>query len=83
MRNPQRIQRSSRRARAPKQARQYHSKKVMVESIEFDSATEAAFYQKLKRDLSVELIEVQPEFQIIKPFSFNSNTAAFASRSAQ
>ena len=71
MRNPQRIQRSSRRARAPKQpkaARQYHSKKVMVDSIEFDSATEAAFYQKLKRDLSVELIEIQPEFQIIKPY---------------
>lgn len=40
----------------------------MVDSIEFDSATKAAFYQKLKRDLSVELIEVQPEFLIVKPY---------------
>lgn len=72
MRNPQRITRRSKSVRAPKQpkaARQYHSKKIVADGIEFDSLTEAAYYDYLKRDQTVELIEVQPEYQIIKPYS--------------
>lgn len=71
MRNPQRITRNSKRTRAPKQqklGRQFNAKKIMVDSIEFDSLTEAAYYDYLKRDLAVELIEVQPKFQIIEPY---------------
>ena len=51
-------------ARAVRQPRQFRSKKVTVDGIEFDSATEAAYYQKLKRDPAVKDIEVQPQFQI-------------------
>lgn len=71
MRNPQSLKGARRRKRAPrqqKQARQFHSKKVTVDGINFDSATEAAFYKYLKRDLTVKLIELQPEFQIIEPY---------------
>lgn len=71
MRNPQRIQKSSRRARVPKQpkqARQYHSKKVAIDNIEFDSLTEAAYYKHLKKNPAVKDIEVQPVYQIIDSY---------------
>lgn len=66
MRNAQRV---PSRQRAQKQPRKFISKKVVADGIEFDSLTEAAFYNHLKKDQTVELIEVQPEFQIIKPYS--------------
>lgn len=72
MRNPQRITRRSKGVRVPKQPKQprkFNSKKVVADGIEFDSQTEAAFYDYLKRDQTVELIEVQPVYQIIKPYS--------------
>lgn len=71
MRNPQSLTRRSKRSRAPKQqkqARKFHAKKVTVDGFDFDSATEAAYYQYLKRDLSVKLIQIQPGFQIIEPY---------------
>lgn len=71
MRNPQRIQRSSRRARAPKQpkaARQHHSKKIEIDGKTFDSQTEGLFYVHLKRDPAVKDIETQPVFQIIDSY---------------
>lgn len=52
-------------ARAVRQPRQFVSKKVTVDGIEFDSATEAAYYKLLKKDPAVKDIEVQPQFQII------------------
>lgn len=71
MRNPQRITGRSRRARAPKQHKQprkFISKSVEIDGIVFDSLTEAAFYEKLKRDPSVKDIELQPVFQIIENY---------------
>lgn len=71
MRNPQRIQRSSKRARAPKQpkqARQYHSKKITYKGIDFDSQTEFLFYRHLQKDPTVKKIETQPVFQIIESY---------------
>lgn len=71
MRNPQRIQRSSRRARAPKQpktARKFHSKKIEYKGIEFDSQTEFLYYRHLQSDPAVKTVELQPEFQIIEPY---------------
>lgn len=69
MRNPQRITRNSRRARMPKQQRQFISTKIAIDGIEFDSKTEAAYYQKLKRDPTVKDIKVQPFYQIIPTYS--------------
>lgn len=72
MRNPQSLKGARKRGRAPKQqkaARKFISKKVTVDAIEFDSATEAAYYQHLKRNQSIKMIEIQPKFQIIKPYS--------------
>jgi len=56
-------------ARAVRQPRQFRSKKVTVDGVEFDSATEAAYYKKLKRDPAVKDIEVQPQFQIIDRYT--------------
>lgn len=53
------------RPRAKKQARQYFSNKVFFEGIEFDSQTELAFYQYLKRDPAVLQIELQPSYQLV------------------
>lgn len=66
MRNAQRV---PTRQRAQKQPRKFNSKAVVIDGITFDSLTEGAFYEYLKRDQTVELIEVQPEYQIIKPYS--------------
>jgi hypothetical protein len=60
--------RTKKRPRAVRQPRQFISTKAVVDGIEFDSKTEAAFYQHLKRNPSVKLIEVQPEFQIIAQY---------------
>lgn len=65
MRNVQRI---PSRPRAPKQPRQFNSKTTVIDGITFDSLTEGAYYVHLKKDQSIKLIEVQPEFQIIKPY---------------
>ena len=67
MRNPQRIQRQSRRAKAPRQpkrARQHHSKKITYQGIEFDSQTEFLFYRHLKNDPAVKEIKLQPVVSI-------------------
>jgi len=71
VRNPQRIQRTSRRAKAPKQpkkARQYNSKKITYKDIEFDSQTEFLYYKHLKKDPAVKEIELQPVYQIIDSY---------------
>lgn len=60
--------RTKKRPRAVRQPRQFISAKAVVDGIEFDSKTEAAFYVHLKKDQSIKLIEVQPKFQIIKPY---------------
>lgn len=71
MRNPQRITRNSKRARMPKQAKQrkFNATKITIDEIEFDSKTEAAYYQKLKRDPAVKNVEIQPAFQIIPSYT--------------
>lgn len=71
MRNPQRITKNSRRARMPKQAKQrkFNATKVTIDGIEFDSTTEAAYYQKLKRDPAVKEVKVQPVYQIIPSYT--------------
>lgn len=68
MRDRQRIQRSVKRAKAPKQARQYHSKKVTYHGIEFDSQTEYLFYRHLSKDPTVKGIGLQPSYQIIDSY---------------
>jgi len=71
MKNPQRIQSTSKRAKMPKQpkqARQYHSKKVVYKGLEFDSQTEFLYYKNLKKDPTVKDIELQPVFQIIDSY---------------
>lgn len=71
MRNPQRINKSSRRSRIPKpvkQPRQHRSKKVEFQGIEFDSQTEFLYYRHLKNDPTVRNIQLQPEFQIIDSY---------------
>ncbi|MFC7364516.1 MULTISPECIES: DUF1064 domain-containing protein [Bhargavaea] len=55
-------------ARSVRQPRQFVSKMVTVDGIEFDSATEAAYYKLLKKDPAVKDIEVQPQFQIIERY---------------
>lgn len=62
------VQRAPSRQRAPKQPRQFNSKTAVIDGITFDSLTEGAYYVHLKKDQSIKLIEVQPEFQIIKPY---------------
>ncbi|MEK3935952.1 DUF1064 domain-containing protein [Sporosarcina sp. FSL W7-1349] len=57
------------RPRSPKQPREFHSKKIEVDGIEFDSKTEAAYYKFLKKDPAVKDIEIQPKFQIIPSYT--------------
>lgn len=71
MRNPQRITNRSRRAKgikAPKQARQHHSKKITYQGIDFDSQTEFLFYRHLQKDPAVKDIELHPVYQIIESY---------------
>lgn len=71
MRNLQSLKRSGRRAKAPKQpkqARQYHSKKITYKGIEFDSQTEFLYYRHLKSNPAVKEIELQPSYQIIDSY---------------
>ncbi|KAA0941597.1 DUF1064 domain-containing protein [Sporosarcina sp. ANT_H38] len=65
MRNVQRV---PSRSRAPKQPRQFKSKTAVIDGITFDSLTEGAYYVHLKKDQSIKLIEVQPEFKIIDSY---------------
>lgn len=69
MRNPQNLRGARKRKRAPRQSRKFISKKVMVGDIQFDSKTEALYYKHLKRDPTVKDIELQPQFQIIEPYT--------------
>lgn len=68
MRNPQRLQGRSRAAKQPRQARQFISKKIEYQDIEFDSQTEFLYYKHLKSDPTVKSIEPQPVFQIIESY---------------
>ncbi|WP_342512821.1 DUF1064 domain-containing protein [Sporosarcina sp. FSL K6-1522] len=65
MRNAQRV---SNRQRAPKQSREFISKTITLDGINFDSKTEGLYYMHLKKDQFIKQIEVQPEFQIIEPY---------------
>ena len=72
MRNPQSLKGARKRARAPKQrkaARQHHSKKMEINGMVFDSQTEGLFYVHLLKDPAVKDIELQPEYQIIEPYT--------------
>ncbi len=60
--------RTKSRPRAVRQPRQFISAKAPVDESEFDSKTETALYVHLKKEQSIKLIEVQPEFQIITPY---------------
>lgn len=62
-------QQAQKRRRSTKQPRQFHSKKVLVDGIEFDSQTEAAYYKQLKRDPAVKDVKVQPVYQIIPTYT--------------
>lgn len=68
-RNPQSFKGVRKRKRAPRQSRKFISKKVTVDGIDFDSQTEALYYKHLKRDPSVKDIQLQPQFQIIEPYT--------------
>lgn len=45
-----------------------NSKKTIIDNIEFDSQTEAEYYQYLKSCEDIERFEMQPQFTFIKPF---------------
>lgn len=71
MRNRQSLRGARKNKRAPKQhkpPRKFNSKSVTIDEIVFDSLTEAAYYEKLKRDPTVKDIEVQPVYQIIENY---------------
>ncbi|QNK89410.1 DUF1064 domain-containing protein [Sporosarcina sp. resist] len=70
------VQRAPSRPRAPKQPRQFNSNTTVIDGITFDSLTEGAYYVHLKKDQSIKLIEVQPEFQIIKPYKVSCKRCA-------
>ena len=82
MRNVQRvpIQRTPSRQRAPKQPRQHNSKTVVIDNITFDSLTEGAYYVHLKKDQSIKLIELQPEFKIIDSYEVQCKRCAGAGK---
>nr|WP_276536909.1 DUF1064 domain-containing protein [Oceanobacillus caeni] len=46
----------------------YNARKVNFQGIEFDSKAEYEYYLILKNDKMVQDIELQPEYQIIKPY---------------
>lgn len=72
MRDPQSLKGARRRRRAPRQqrqSRQFISKKIEYQGIQFDSKTEFLYYKHLKSDPAVKNIELQPEFQIIEPYT--------------
>lgn len=56
------------RPRAKRQPRQFHKKQTEIDGITFDSLTEAAYYDKLKRDPAVKEIIPQPQFRIIENY---------------
>ncbi|WP_172369588.1 DUF1064 domain-containing protein [Sporosarcina jiandibaonis] len=71
MRNPQKITRSSKRARAPRQqkrSRNFNNKKIEHNGITYDSQTEFLYHQYLLKEPAVKTIEVQPTYQIIEPY---------------
>lgn len=51
-----------------KKKNKYFAKKKIVAGIEFDSIAESEFYKELKKDPTVKSIELQPQFEIIKPY---------------
>lgn len=71
MRNQQRIRRSNRMGapKRPKAARQYHSKKMEINGMVFDSQTEGLYYVHLLNDPAVRDIELQPKYQIIEKYN--------------
>lgn len=52
----------------PKKSRQFHKKSIEVDGILFDSLTEAAYYDYIKRDPAVKSIGLQPQFKIIENY---------------
>ncbi|WP_249777589.1 DUF1064 domain-containing protein [Paenalkalicoccus suaedae] len=53
---------------ATKGYRKYNAKKITIGDIEFDSQTEALYYQELRRNKLVSKIDLQPVYQIINPY---------------
>ena len=43
--------------------------KTVIDNIEFDSQTEAEYYQYLKQQPNIIDIELQPEYELLKPFT--------------
>jgi hypothetical protein len=70
------VQRAHSRPRVPKQSRQFNSKTAVIDGITFDSLTEGAYYVHLKKDQSIKLIEVQPEFKIIDSYEVQCKRCA-------
>ncbi|MEV9640447.1 DUF1064 domain-containing protein [Mammaliicoccus sciuri] len=56
------------RPRESRQPRRFHKKSVEIDGITFDSLTEAAYYEHLKRDPVVKDIVTQPQFKIIENY---------------
>ncbi|WP_068672294.1 DUF1064 domain-containing protein [Oceanobacillus sp. Castelsardo] len=46
----------------------YNARKIEFQGVTFDSQAEYEYYLILKNDKSVQDIELQPEYQIIKPY---------------
>lgn len=68
------------RPREARQPRQFHKKSVEIDGITFDSLTEAAYYDKLKRDPAVTEIIPHPQFRIIENYSVECKRCAGTGR---
>ncbi|MDZ5711637.1 DUF1064 domain-containing protein [Jeotgalibacillus haloalkalitolerans] len=68
------------RPRQKRQQRQWISHKVEIDGIEFDSATEAAYYKQLKRDPDVLDIECHPKFNILPAYEVECKKCKGAGR---
>ncbi|GKV70259.1 hypothetical protein NCCP2716_27570 [Sporosarcina sp. NCCP-2716] len=62
--------------RAVRQPRQFIAKKITVDGVEFDSQTEAAYYQLLRRDPTIRDIEIQPQYKIIDNYTVTCKRCA-------
>lgn len=55
----------------PPQASKFNAKKVELDGYKFDSKSEAAYYEKLKADSEVEIIEIHPKHVLMRAFTDN------------
>ncbi|KIL46176.1 DUF1064 domain-containing protein [Jeotgalibacillus campisalis] len=68
------------RPRQKKQPRQWIAKRMVINDIEFDSLSEAAYYKRLLKDEMVQEIETHPQFTIIDTYTVECKRCRGAGR---